>query len=138
VCAALFALSFAVPIVPLRLLMQFVGVMSISSAFPGLRASMMDVTPVQARGVSTSAFALTSTLFGIALAPIVVGGISDLTGSLVAAFCIVTPPVVVGSLILRQAKHTIVDAAAAILTSVAEAAAANPDGEADDGPSLSI
>lgn len=138
VCAALFAISFAVPIVPVRLLLQFIGVMSISSAFPGLRASMMDVTPVQARGVSTSAFALTSTLFGIALAPIVVGGISDLTGSLVAAFYIVTPPVVVGSLILRQAKHTIVDDAAAILTSMAEAAAANPDGEADDGPSLTL
>lgn len=138
VCAALFAVSFAVPIVPLRLLLQFVGVISISSAFPGLRASMMDVTPVQARGVSTSAFALTSTLFGIALAPIVVGGISDVTGSLVAAFYIVTPPVVVGSLILRQAKHTIVDDAAAILTSLAEAAAANPDGDADDGPSLSL
>lgn len=138
VCAALFAISFAMPIVPVRLLLQFIGVVSIASAFPGLRASMMDVTPVQARGVSTSAFALTSTVFGIALAPIVVGGLSDLTGSLVAAFYIVTPPVVVGSLILRRAKNTIVEDAAAILTSLAEAAAANPDGEADDGPGLSI
>ena len=138
VCAGLFAVSFAVPIVSIRLALEFVGVFAIASAFPGLRASMMDVTPVQARGVSTSAFALSSTLFGTALAPIVVGVLSDLTGSLVAAFYIVTPPVVVGSLILRRAKDTIVEDAAAILTSMAEAAAANPDGEADDGPSLSL
>jgi MFS family permease len=138
ICAGLFAISFAVPVVPLRLLLQFVGVLSIASAFPGLRASMMDVTPVQARGVSTSAFALSSTLFGTALAPVIVGGISDLTGSLVAAFYLVTPPVVVGSLILRRAKHTIVEDAAAIVATMAERAAANPDGEADDGPGLSI
>jgi MFS family permease len=138
VCAVLFAVSFAVPWVPFRLLLQFCGVLSIASAFPGLRASMMDVTPVQARGVSSSAFALTSTLFGTALAPPFVGLLSDLTGSLVAAFYLVTPPVVVGSLILRRAKHTIVDDAAAILTTMAERAAANPAGEADDGPGLTI
>ncbi len=138
ICAVLFAISFAVPWVPLRLLLQFVGVLSIASAFPGLRASMMDVTPVQARGVSSSAFALTSTLFGTALAPPFVGLLSDATGSLVAAFYIVTPPVVVGSLILRRAKDTIVDDAGAILTTMAERAAANPDGGADDGPGLAL
>ena len=78
--------------------LQFIGVLSIASAFPGLRASMMDVTPVQARGVSSSAFALTSTLFGTALAPPFVGLLSDLTGSLVAAFYLVMPPVIIGSL----------------------------------------
>ena len=138
ICAGLFAVSFAVPLVPLRLLLQFVGVLSIASAFPGLRASMMDVTPVQARGVSSSAFALTSTLFGTALAPPFVGLLSDATGSLVAAFYLVTPPVVVGSLILRRAKDTIVEDAAAILSTMAAAAAANPEGEVDDGPGLTL
>jgi MFS family permease len=93
---------------------------------------------VQARGVSSSAFALTSTLFGTALAPPFVGLLSDMTGSLVAAFYIVMPPVIIGSLILRRAKDTIVDDAAAILSSMAAAAAANPEGDADDGPSLSL
>src|SRR5690606_33512080 len=118
-----------VPIVPIRLLLQFVGVLSIASAFPGLRASMMDVTPVQARGVTSSAFALTSTLFGTALAPPFVGLLSDLTGSLVGAFYLVMPPVIIGSLILRRAKETFMEDAAAILTSMAAAAEANPDGE---------
>ena len=138
ICAGMFAISFAVPIVPVRLALQFVGVLSIASAFPGLRASMMDVTPVHARGVSSSAFALTSTLFGTALAPPFVGLLSDVTGSLVAAFYIVTPPVVVGSLILRRAKDTIVDDAAAILSTLAVAAAVNPDGDADDGLGLPL
>jgi MFS family permease len=138
ICALAFSISFAVPVIPVRLLLQFVGVLSIASAFPGLRASMMDVTPVQARGVSSSAFALTSTLFGTALAPPFVGLLSDLTGSLVAAFYLVTPPVIVGSLILRRAKDTIVDDAAAILTTMAERAAVNPEGDHDDGPGLSL
>jgi MFS family permease len=138
ICAVAFAVSFAVPVVPVRLLLQFAGVLSIASAFPGLRASMMDVTPVQARGVSSSAFALTSTLFGTALAPPFVGLLSDATGSLVAAFYLVTPPVVIGSLILRRAKDTVVEDAAAILTTMAERAAANPEGDHDDGPGLSL
>jgi MFS family permease len=138
ICAVAFSISFAVPVIPVRLLLQFAGVLSIASAFPGLRASMMDVTPVQARGVSSSAFALTSTLFGTALAPPFVGLLSDVTGSLVAAFYLVTPPVIVGSLILRRAKDTIVDDAAAILTTMAERVTANPQGDHDDGPGLSL
>jgi MFS family permease len=136
ICLVLFVGSLAVPLIPLRLAMQFFGVLSAASAIPGLRASMMDVTPVHARGVSVSAFALVSTVFGTALAPIVVGAISDVTGSLVTAFCVVTPPVIVGTLILRRAKHTIVEDAAAILTTMAERAAANPDGEAADSPEV--
>ncbi|HEY9556037.1 MAG TPA: MFS transporter, partial [Acidimicrobiales bacterium] len=105
----LFIASFAMPIVPVRIAMQFVAVLSAASAVPGLRASMMDVTPVHARGVSVSAFALCSTVFGTALAPLVVGILSDVTGSLIAAFCVVTPPVIIGTVILRRAKHTIVE-----------------------------
>src|SRR3546814_3984077 len=86
------------PIVPVRIAMQFVAVLSAASAVPGLRASMMDVTPVHARGVSVSAFALCSTVFGTALAPLVVGILSDVTGSLIAAFCVVPPP--------RSEEHT--------------------------------
>lgn len=138
ICAGAFAVSFAMPVLPVRFLLQWLGVLSIACAFPGLRASMMDVTPVQARGVSSSAFALTSTLFGTALAPPFVGLLSDVTGSLVGAFYLVMPPVVIGSLILRRAKDTIVEDAAAILTTMAERAAANPDGESDDGPGLSL
>ena len=138
VCLVFFTGSLAVPVVSLRVAMQFVAVLSAASAIPGLRASMMDVTPVHARGVSVSAFALVSTVFGTALAPVAVGLISDLTGSLVAAFYIVTPPVIVGTFVLRRAKHTIVEDAAAILTTLATAAAEHPGGEHDEGVEISF
>lgn len=119
-CAVLFLISFMQPIVPLRIALQFFGVLAISMAFPALRASMMDVTPAESRGVSASAFALTSTVFGTALAPPLIGLLSDTINSLVGAFYIVTPPIIVGSLILRRAQHTIVEDAQAIITKMIE------------------
>lgn len=119
-CAVLFLISFLQPIVPLRIGLQFLGVLAISMAFPALRASMMDVTPAESRGVSASAFALTSTVFGTALAPPLIGLLSDLIDSLVGAFYIVTPPIIVGSFILRKAQHTIVEDAQAIITKMME------------------
>ena len=120
VCAITFLISLMIPIVPVRIALQFIGVLAIASAFPALRASMMDVVPAESRGVSASAFALVSTVFGTALAPPLIGLISDLTGSLVGAFYIVTPPIVVGSMILRRAQHSIVEDAQAILTKMME------------------
>jgi MFS family permease len=122
-CAVLFLASFMLPIVPVRIALQFLGVLAISMAFPALRASMMDVVPAESRGVSASAFALTSTVFGSALAPPLLGLLSDTIGSLVGAFYIVTPPIIVGSLILRRAQHTIVEDAQAILAKMFEQAA---------------
>ena len=120
VCAVTFLVSLMIPIVPVRIALQFIGVLAIASAFPALRASMMDVVPAESRGVSASAFALVSTVFGTALAPPLIGLISDLTGSLVGAFYVVTPPILLGSMILRRAQHTIVEDAQAIITSMIE------------------
>lgn len=119
-CAVLFMTSFAVPSVPLRIALQFVGVLAAAGAAPGLRAAMLDVTPPESRGVGASAFALTAALLGPAAAPLVVGLLSDWTGSLVTAFYIVFPPVILGLLLLLRARHTINDDAAAILTKMME------------------
>jgi MFS family permease len=110
----LFLLSFAVPNVPLRLFLQFLGVTAAAGAVPGLRASMLDVVPASSRGVGASAFALTSAIFGTALAPPLVGFLSDLT-SLAGAFYIVFPPIIVGLLFLLRARRTVEADAAAIL-----------------------
>ncbi|MCC5952779.1 MAG: MFS transporter [Acidimicrobiia bacterium] len=117
-CAVLFLISFAVPNVPLRLALQFVGVLGAAAAVPGLRASMMDVVPADSRGVGASAFALTSTVFGTAAAPVIVGQLSDLTGSLVWAFTLVFPPVIAGLMLLLRARRTIGDDAEAILVAM--------------------
>lgn len=106
ICTALFLVSYNVGYVPARLVVQFLGVVAISSAIPGLRASMMDVVPARSRGVSSSAFALASAVFGTALAPPILGLLSDLT-SLLGAFYIASPPIVIGTLILMRARTTI-------------------------------
>src|SRR3546814_18715890 len=99
---------------------------------------MMDVTPVHARGVSVSAFALCSTVFGPALAPLVVGILSDVTASLIVAFCVVTPPVIIGTVILRRAKNPIVEDTAHIFTPLPASAAANAEAPTDTDPETLI
>lgn len=125
-CAVLFMVSFAVASVPLRLALQFVGVTAGAAAVPGLRAAMLDVVPAASRGVGASAFSLTSIIFGTALAPPLVGVLSDLTGSLVAAFYIVFPPVTLGLLLLLRATRTIVEDAQEIVSALASRPASRP------------
>jgi MFS family permease len=119
-CALLFLLSFAVDVVALRVTLQFVGVTAAAGAAPGLRAAMLDVVPPDSRGVGASAMALTTSVFGTALAPVLVGGISSLTGSLVAAFYLTFPAVIFGLLLLLRARHTLEDDARAIVTAIFE------------------
>jgi MFS family permease len=120
VSALLFMLSLVVGPVGLRLGLQFVGVLAAAGAAPGLRASMLDVVPSESRGVGASAMALATSVFGAALAPVLVGGVSSLTGSLVAAFYLTFTPVIFGLMLLLRARHTLEDDARAIVTAVYE------------------
>lgn len=118
--ALLFMASFAVEPVALRVALQFIGVLAAAGAAPGLRAVMLDVVPPESRGVGASAMALTTSVFGAALAPVLVGGVSSLTGSLVAAFYLTFPPVILGLMLLLRARHTLEDDARAIITAIYE------------------
>lgn len=118
--ALMFMASFAVEPVAVRVGLQFVGVVAAAGAAPGLRASMLDVVPPESRGVGASAMALTTSVFGAAMAPVLVGGVSSLTGSLVAAFYLTFPPVIVGLLLLLRARHTLEEDARAIVTAIFE------------------
>src|SRR5918997_267772 len=118
--ALLFMASFAVEPVGVRIALQFVGVVAAAGAAPGLRAVMLDVVPPESRGVGASAMALTTSVFGAALAPVLVGAVSSLTGSLVAAFYLTFPPVIVGLMLLLRARHTLEDDARAIVTAIYE------------------
>ena len=119
-CAVLFMISFAVAPVGLCVALQFVGVVAAAGAAPGLRAAMTDVVPPDSRGVGASAMALTTSVFGAALAPVLVGAVSSLTGSLVTAFYITFPPVILGLMLLLRARHTLEDDARAIVTAIYE------------------
>jgi MFS family permease len=126
-CAILFMISFAVASVPLRLGLEFVGVAAGAAAVPGLRAAMLDVIPASSRGVGASAFSLASIIFGTALAPPLVGFVSDVTGSLAAAFYIVFPPVIAGLLLLSRATKTIVDDVDAMIAGLSTQAPSTTD-----------
>lgn len=115
--ATLFLFSWIVNLVLVRLMLQFVGMILISTVPPTLRASTMDVVPAQSRGVGTSAFAVVTAVFGTAAAPAVVGWLSDLT-SLRTAFLLVSPPIVAGTLILWRARFTISDDAQKMLVAL--------------------
>jgi MFS family permease len=119
-CGLLVMLSFAVDPVWLRVALQFVGVTAAAGAAPGLRAAMLDVVPPDSRGVGASAMALTTSVFGLALAPVLVGAVSSLTGSLVTAFYLTFPPVIFGLLLLLRARHTLEDDARAIVIAIYE------------------
>jgi len=118
--AVVFLASLAVGSIGLRLLLQLLGVVAVAAAVPGLRAAMLDVVPAESRGVGASAMALTTAVFGNAAAPLIVGALSTLTGSLVTAFCIVYPPTIVGLLLLLRARHTLEADANAIIEAVME------------------
>ncbi|CAN5605560.1 MFS transporter [soil metagenome] len=118
ICALLFMLSFALDVVALRLALQFLGVTAAAGAAPGLRAAMLDVVPPDSRGVGASAMALPNAIFGQAAAPLLVGGLSSATGSLVAAFYIVFPPVIFGLFLLLRARHTLEADAQAIVVAM--------------------
>ncbi|RIK06867.1 MAG: hypothetical protein DCC49_10935 [Acidobacteria bacterium] len=120
ICTALFVVSYNTPWVPVRILIQFVGVGIISSAPPALRASMMDVVPAESRGVSASAFALISTVCGTAAAPPIVGILADWT-SLLGAYYIIAPPIFIGTFILLKARNTILEDAQAIVRNAMQA-----------------
>lgn len=112
--SAAFLASWIVEVVPVRLGLQFVGMLFVSAVPPTLRASVMDVVPAGSRGVGTSAFAVVTAVFGTATAPVLVGLLSDLT-SLRTAFLLVSPPIVAGTAILWRARWTIVDDAQKML-----------------------
>ena len=134
-CTTLFGISFSVRNVPACLFLQFLGLTVGAGAVPALRASMLDVVPADNRGIGTSAFALATAVFGNAMAPPLVGLLSDLT-SLVTAFYIVFPPVIVGLLFLLRARHTIIEDAAAIITAMQERATAPASAAPSGGDEL--
>lgn len=123
--SAAFLASWIVEVVPARLALQFAGMLVISTVPPTLRASTMDVVPAGSRGVGTSAFAVVTALFGTAMAPAVVGWLSDLT-SLRTAFLLVSPPIVAGTLILWRARFTIVEDAQKMVSLLVSQQAASP------------
>ena len=120
-CAVLFMISFAVDVrrAPHRPPVRRDHRRRRRRAGPAGRDDSTWCRPSRAAS-GASAMALTTSVFGTALAPRAGGWISDVTGSLVAAFYIVFPPVILGLLLLLRARHTLEDDAQAIVTAIYE------------------
>ncbi len=132
--SALVLASFVVRSVPLGLMLQLLGMVLVAGAGPGLRAAMVEVVPAEQRGIGASALGLTTALFGTAAAPLVVGAISDATGSLVVAFYIAFVPAMLGLLELSRARHSLDDDVRAVHASAIPAEVMRPDEAPGHGP----
>ena len=74
--------------------------------FPNFAAATADVLPGASRGTGFALFTFLLTL-GSALGPLVVGGVSDATGSLGVALAISVLPTIPGAIVVLRARGTI-------------------------------
>ncbi|MFC5819189.1 MFS transporter [Nonomuraea harbinensis] len=97
-------------------LLTAAAVILMSMATPNLTASLADVIGASSRGI---AFALAQLVAGgaIAVGPLIVGILSDRTGSLTSALLVMTLPVLAGGLLTVTARGPYERDAARVLTS---------------------
>jgi MFS family permease len=116
----LFVVSFLPIPTPLVLTIETFGVFVSTLCIPALRAGAGDAMPANLRGAGFAAFSLISIVGGAALAPPVLGALSDAT-NLRVAFLICMPAVFLGALILLRARRHLDEDVAKVLTAVQRA-----------------
>jgi MFS family permease len=98
----------------------------LSLSFANFAAAVADVLPARIRGTGFALFTFLITL-GSALGPLVVGGVSDATGSLGLALGICVLPTLPGALVVAGARATVADDAAVARANAAPDYAAGSD-----------
>ncbi len=81
-------------------------------SIPNFAAATADVLPAGRRGTGFSLFTLMTALGG-AFGPLLIGGVSEVTGSLRAAMAVAVLPAIVGAVVVARARHTLADDIAA-------------------------
>jgi len=109
--AIFLAVGFAVPSLPLMILAVLIGAALFSIGFPNLAAATADILPAHRRGTGFAMFAFLLTL-GSALGPLVVGAVSEASGSLTVAIVVAVLPALPGAFVLRRAAGTFASDAA--------------------------
>jgi MFS family permease len=105
----------SMPIASLAVQVLGIGIAAfvLSMSFANFAATSADVLPSHIRGTGFALFTFLLTLGG-ALGPLIVGGVSDATGSLGLAIAISMVPTVPGALVVARARATVAaDTAAA-------------------------
>jgi len=117
---ALFTISF-LPIPAIAVLfLETLGLFVYLLGVPALRAGTGDAIPANLRGAGFAAFSLVSIVSGAAVAPPLLGYLSDLT-NLRVAFLLSMPLVFVGAVILLRARKHLDEDVAKVLTAVQRA-----------------
>jgi MFS family permease len=110
---ALLAIALAVTVLAVQVPLLAVAAVLLVAGMPSHAAAVADVLPVRRRGIGFAVFTFLVTL-ATALGPLVVGIVSDLTGSLRTALIVGALPCIPGALVLARARRTYTADAAAI------------------------
>jgi len=97
--------SVLLPGVPLRMAMIAIACAGFAGAIPNLTASAAEIVPAASRGMGFALLQFLTTLGG-AFGPLLVGGMSDLTGSISVAMLCLIPPLFISIVFLFAARHT--------------------------------
>lgn len=100
--------AIAIPSFPPQIIGITIAAFLLSASFPNFAASVADVLPGASRGTGFALFTFLLTL-GSALGPLIVGGVSDATGSLGVALVVSAVPSLPGALVVLRARSTIAD-----------------------------
>ena len=102
---ALLAVSFAIGVLALQLPLMLCAAILIVTGLPSQTAAVADVLPAARRGIGYAVFTFLVAV-STALGPLVVGIVSDISGSLQTALIVMAVPCVPGGLVLARARRT--------------------------------
>jgi MFS family permease len=97
--------GFAVQVLVVTAVVVGLGATLLAAAFPNLAAAAADVLPAARRGTGYAVLGFLLTL-GSAIGPLVIGAISELSGSLQLAMLLAVLPALPGSLVVLRGRST--------------------------------
>lgn len=98
--------AFAIPVLVIQMVIALGAAFLILVSVPNFAAATAEVLPARRRGTGFALFTFLLVAGG-ALGPLLVGVLSDVTGSLRLALMAAALPAIPGSLMVRRARHTI-------------------------------
>ena len=98
--------ALLIPTLAAQVLAIGVAAFVLSLSFANFAATAADVLPATMRGTGFALFTFLLTL-GSALGPLVVGGVSDATGSLGVALAVAVVPTLPGAFVVARARRTV-------------------------------
>lgn len=103
--AALLVVGFAVPVLAVTAVVVCTGATFLSFAFPNMAAAAAEVLPARRRGTGFAVFGFLLAL-GSAAGPLVIGAVSEISGSLRVAMVLAVLPAIPGAFVVLRGRHT--------------------------------